>query len=97
MDVSVVIARILLLTMISSSLCLVSADTRIGPGLQESTDRTHMILRKLGFDGPKLEYYRRRAIMLDAGTMRTAPGGPEAQHHSKSPTLSSIYKDHTLH
>lgn len=45
-------------------------------------------LREFGYDESTLEYYRRRAMLLDAGTMRLVPQGPDGQHHSISPTMS---------
>lgn len=45
-------------------------------------------LREFGYDESTLEYYKRRAMLLDVGTMRVAPQGPDAQHHSQSPTMS---------
>ncbi|CAN4102939.1 unnamed protein product [Withania somnifera] len=48
----------------------------------------HVSLHEFGYDGSTLEYYRRRAMLLDATTMRVAPQGPDAQHHSISPTMS---------
>ncbi|KAL0301222.1 UNVERIFIED_CONTAM: hypothetical protein Sradi_6399000 [Sesamum radiatum] len=84
--------RIVLLGMIVIALLyVVSLDARSHSriiSVQESADSPRLMLRRLGFDEPKLEYYRRRAITLDAETTRVAPGGPDPQHHSKTPTLS---------
>lgn len=45
-------------------------------------------LREFGYDESTLEYYKRRAMLLDVGIMRVAPQGPDAQHHFQSPTMS---------
>ncbi|GFP78642.1 hypothetical protein PHJA_000007800 [Phtheirospermum japonicum] len=55
-----------------------SSGTR--PRLLAGND-ARLVLYKLGFDENKLGYYRRRAILLDAGPMRLAPEGPNPQHH----------------
>lgn len=48
----------------------------------------HLSLRNFGYDESTLEYYKRRAMLYDIGTTRVAPQGPDAQHHSISPTMS---------
>lgn len=53
-------------------------------------DNGHLSLSKFGFDQQKLEYYRRRAMVLNAGGInRLPPSGPDPQHHLiTSPALS---------
>ncbi|CAN4104221.1 unnamed protein product [Withania somnifera] len=48
----------------------------------------YLNIREFGYDESTLKYYRRRAMLLDATTMRVAPEGPDPQHHSISPTMS---------
>ncbi|KAL3503153.1 hypothetical protein ACH5RR_037602 [Cinchona calisaya] len=63
---------------------------RVSPGfasVQKPGGSPQLTWREFGFDEARLEYYRRRKI-LDAETMRMAPGGPDPQHHSKPPALS---------
>lgn len=70
---------------------LISSSARSGPRIlieKKVTLRARLMLQKFGFDEPKLEFYRRRAMLSGARTMRNAPGGPDPQHHSKSPGLS---------
>nr|GLL22699.1 hypothetical protein VITISV_019983 [Ipomoea trifida]GMC70233.1 CLAVATA3/ESR (CLE)-related protein 6-like [Ipomoea batatas] len=38
-------------------------------------------LHEFGLDEQKMEYYRRRAMLNDAGIMREAPDGPDPEHH----------------
>lgn len=84
-------ARVVLFILMVSLLYTKIASARVHLGFsvrQKPSGKTRVMLRELGFDEHALEYYRRRAIMLDAGTMRVAPGGPDPHHHSKTPALS---------
>lgn len=80
--------RILLLGMIISFMLIASSCARISPGFaaHEPRGSPHLIWLEFGFDEAKLEYHRGRKI-LDAATMRMAPGGPDPQHHSTPPAL----------
>ncbi|XP_008386237.2 CLAVATA3/ESR (CLE)-related protein 6-like [Malus sylvestris] len=62
------------------SMLVVSSEARLSlvfSTLPNITDG-HLFFRKLGFLVPKNEFYRRR-FLIDVN--RTAPGGPDPQHH----------------
>ncbi|XP_009340312.1 CLAVATA3/ESR (CLE)-related protein 6 [Pyrus x bretschneideri] len=62
------------------SMLVVSSEARLSlvfSTLPNKTD-SHLFFRKLVFHVPKNEFYRRR-FLVDVN--RTAPGGPDPQHH----------------
>lgn len=76
-------ARVVLLCMFMLSLLfMMSSGARIGPGIMTDKSESAHLMRR------ELEYYRRMKIALDAGPTRVAPGGPDPQHHSKTPAHS---------
>lgn len=56
------------------------------PSMAQKGIDSHLILREMGFDTPKMEYYRKRSL-LDAETTRVSPGGPDPEHHRKPTAL----------
>ncbi|CAA3005221.1 Hypothetical predicted protein [Olea europaea subsp. europaea] len=94
MAASLMTVRVLLMSLMIASILTASSSARLSHILLVGRERVansmpHLTQREFGIEKFQLEYYRRReALMLNAGTMRVAPEGPDPQHHSKSPTLS---------
>ncbi|KAG6572409.1 hypothetical protein SDJN03_29137, partial [Cucurbita argyrosperma subsp. sororia] len=52
-----------------------------GGGGSSSSSSSSMIMRRLGYTKSQMEHLRR----LSSSTARYIPGGPDSQHHSRSP------------
>lgn len=76
-----ILSRVQKLLVILAFLLLLVASMEGGVSCEPSTlpgrTDTKTILRKLGYDEPKLEYYRR--MLVDSE--RVSPGGPDPHHH----------------
>ncbi|KAK9075632.1 hypothetical protein SSX86_003958 [Deinandra increscens subsp. villosa] len=46
------------------------------------------LFRKLGYDLSKMEQYDNYRRSVLTGTDQITPGGPDSQHHKKSPSMS---------
>lgn len=73
--------QVLFVFIVMLMMLVVSSEARVPhrfSTLQPKID-SKLILRQLGYDVLKLEYYARR--MLNSDTERVSPGGPDSQHH----------------
>lgn len=74
----------LLFTIILLMLVVTNSEARSYSGITTVTKKinSRTFLEKLGYDVPKIAYYRR---VLGSDPQRISPGGPDPQHHYQPP------------